>query len=134
MKKNKYYTPEIEEFHVGFECEIASINNNWLITDWVKKVFNEKDLKSSFNEYIELYRVKYLNKEDIESLGFVFKKHWVKESDGDIYKQKGYGLTWFKKINSFSIWSDDYEEVTYFRGNIKNKSELKILLKQLGIL
>jgi len=27
-QENKYYTPSIEEFHVGFECEISTLLPN----------------------------------------------------------------------------------------------------------
>ena len=27
--ENKYYTPQIEEFHVGFEFEVNYGNNDW---------------------------------------------------------------------------------------------------------
>jgi len=32
MHKNKYYTPEIEEFHIGFEYEVVH-KENWFIRD-----------------------------------------------------------------------------------------------------
>jgi len=28
MSKDKYYTPTIKEFHVGFECETETISSN----------------------------------------------------------------------------------------------------------
>ena len=71
--ESKYYTPKIEEFHVGFEYEA-------LFTDkkkepnlrWVK--MNEPFQFKRLYEWLELpepgLRVKYLDKEDIESLGF----------------------------------------------------------------
>lgn len=61
--KDKYYTPSIEEFHVGFEFELKDP----ITQIWVKFIFEEDKLwfiKSNIS------RVKYLNKEDIESLGF----------------------------------------------------------------
>lgn len=86
MKSSKYYTPQIEEFHVGFEFEFSGLDNNWnkqpftsqkvlreeseyfgLYTlSWVKKIFNNKDMP------IENYmRVKYLDSVDIESFEFI---------------------------------------------------------------
>jgi len=72
---------------------------------------------------------KYLDKEDIESLGF-------KESKTDInwydYKNDRYWL--YKEDTKDWKWiiSDQQSEIS-FAGAIKNKSELKVLLKQLNI-
>ena len=73
----KYYTPEIEEFHVGFEFEM---DDTW--GGWKKLVLTDEMLKGnvmiglgSGNERVPYYhktRVKYLDREDIESLEFKF--------------------------------------------------------------
>lgn len=72
---SKYYTPEIEEFHVGFECEYKStINNNtyWTSLKLEKEHFSDDHYYNPFRLFL---RVKYLDKEDIESLGFNFYKN-----------------------------------------------------------
>lgn len=131
----KYYTPEIEEFHVGFEYE-ARIPN---MKSFSKEVFYLNEAHQELVNRVKLHekdvRVKYLDKEDIESLGWVYHKPWIRESEGLIFISNMYGLTWFKKTNTFSIWErmqSDCEGETYFQGIIKNKSELVKLLKQLG--
>lgn len=71
--KEKYYTPELEEFHVGFEYEVQSIEN----AHWGKVICSsgfgafDDDINDLEEERI---RVKYLDKADIESLGFKFLK------------------------------------------------------------
>jgi hypothetical protein len=157
MKKNKYYTPTIEEFHVGFEYEILEMGSR---TKYNPATLNEcDDLTGDHDGSTLLYeiarerqsvRVKYLDQEDIESLGF--SKTKMKDesklsccNDHDIFK---------KDLRGF----DEYLEVVYFENyagvslhhlfpgetklnndnkvffmKIKNKSELKRLLKQLGI-
>ena len=75
---NKYYTPELEEFHVGFEYEYFT--KDWVGKDythtWVKLKFNQKeDYGNDLDNMVyfietEQVRVKYLDREDIESLGF----------------------------------------------------------------
>ena len=151
MENEKYYTPTIEEFYVGFEfeyyCEegsllskddsICEFRNESFDSDWANIMFDEYEHEDK--EYIKShYRVKYLDKLDIESLGF---------------KQKDYN--WYfvyeknKTINLIYMVSKDNEiHITIetnlsiletgpfyntFSGIIKNKSELKILLKQLNI-
>lgn len=88
-------------------------------------------------------RVKCLDKEDIESLGW---KHVV-PPDGEYQIDNYYSLiqnipepnktTIECKLrvigDNTSIWSDD-TDATYFDGTIKNKSELKKLMQQILIL
>jgi len=136
--KNKYYTPKIEEFGVGFEYEVNGLEGIWdngdedrewvhtSIDDNIHQLFSEtKRLK----EEPQNIRVKYLDKKDIESLGF--KKSMTHNNWYD-YKNERY---WLYKENEKDwrwIISDEESEVS-FAGSIKNKSELKKLLKQLNI-
>ena len=99
--ENKYYTPTIEEFCVGFEYERMNGDK------WCKDIISPNDLCSGRdgleNEFEEIYRklrdvrVKYLDKEDIESLGFKKsgKNQWVGYEDyfsGNVSGEYGYFL------------------------------------------
>ena len=98
-----------------------------------------------------IWRVKYLDQQDIESLGFQL----VEEDGNDLYFEK--------KQSDYSIWKimfyrnteDDYNvfienvyqnkligkilpkeewgRYSYFKGEIKNISELKQVLKMIGV-
>jgi hypothetical protein len=118
MKKNKYYTPEIEEFHVGFEYE------NYYNDIWHSKEFGESaDTLRHLTDYPN--RVKHLDREDIESLGGV-------HDTGDCYDfGERWMVSWFSHDGRVEIYDEENENG--FSGTIKNKSELKKLLKQLGI-
>jgi hypothetical protein len=169
--KDKYYTPSIEEFHVGFEYEAIKlkkfeiknipvgtslqtyIDMNDLVDGWIKLTWSETcSPENSFNvlrdsngvtniSVPESVRVKYLDKEDIESLGFTTNKlkYWEIQGDSIIYKLKNYTLVFWH-----SAYKSNYKTNVYirqetglgqhcFKGEIKNKSELKRLLKQLGV-
>ena len=71
--QEKYYTPTIEEFHSGFEYEFLMQYLNFYM--WQKRVVepDHRSFENYFN-YIEnnSIRVKYLDREDIESLGWAF--------------------------------------------------------------
>jgi hypothetical protein len=139
--QNKYYTPSISEFHVEFECEINA--NYTTTTHFIKYIIVEND---PFNIPNLLkkgdVRVKYLDKEDIESLGFVCTGDIGIESEFQKYEDN---YTWIVLETSFDneitierevdVNKDGYVTATYtlFKGKIKNKSELKRLLIQLGI-
>lgn len=146
--ENKYYTPKIEEFHVGFEYEklYRNIKEQW----WVDSIWKPNDsVHNFFNLQVpraykipESIRVKYLDKEDIESLGWVYDKtstngelKFVKDNIMLYYRPKTKELGTFtldpSKSDFFSKYSVDNKQVKFLI--IKNKSELKVLLKQLNI-
>jgi len=131
--ESKYYTPEIEEFHVGFEFEWT----NCKTIDWHKA-----SLKFIGNDTFMYFftsnqtRVKLLDREDAESLGYVFDN---KLSIGFIRLENGYSYS------ISGIYGTDQDSISIaeinekgnvqflFHGKIKNKSELQKLLIQLGI-
>lgn len=124
--QDKYYTPDIEEFRVGFEFEMEV----GILSDpkWIKGSVSSGDVLITqdgfhacpsyiFNSQNEL-RVKYLDYSDMEEIassllasGFIFeydvatRECVIRKGDGSVY----------------------------FKGLIKNKSELKMLLKMIGL-
>ena len=158
---NKYYTPSIEEFRVGFECEsnYCLINGKSSLdggNEFIQFCFTEDNIDYMLDAYKNdayptEFRVKYLDEKDIESLGF---------------KEDTYDINHFKfiqaycndvKINNFKCYNiinkyqnlffDNSNNAIYniiitttigeknipkFIGTIKNKSELKRILKMIG--
>ena len=127
--ENKYYTPEINEFYVGFEYEeLEEVENN--NQTWNKYQVEKSDYLGNYNNSLALneIRVKILDKEDIESLGF-------EEVESGIYmkdKTKFVKYVLDTRSSRFSIRNSIYNEC-WFYGTIKNKSELIRILKQLHI-
>lgn len=167
---DKYYTPDISEFHVGFEYEVFQKGT---LSDPNIMYFmphNEKDQYFKFKFPDPFYgfhldklfnkqeiRIKYLDKEDIESLGFTkrLKNQWVGWKDY-IKEISNHNYEYFMRFtlhtptmgSQYKIYvhrhlhseQDDIEgQLNYgeselvYKGLIKNKSELLKLLKQLGI-
>lgn len=118
--ENKYYTPTIEEFHVGFEYEYKYSDKGWTF-----KVY-EPHFTINNVEVEEYCRVKHLDKEDIESLGF-------EQIEYDTYKKENIYIELNMEYKTFISAIKQGESSILFQGTIKNKSELKKLLKQLGI-
>jgi len=126
--KDKYYTPELEEFHKDFDYETL-IGETWESVSFVGPVHF---MLESFGARLATkdIRVKYLDQDDIESLGFeksdILIKSWMlpKEYIG-IQLWQGEVILYTK----FGMF-DREEQV--FKGVIKNKSELKRVLKQIG--
>ncbi len=132
-----YYTPDAEEFGIGFEYEFRTG------TDWEPLVWRA-DVTIAGRILKDLVRVKYLDKADIEDLGFEYEN-----TDGFGYntfsKNKETG---FNTGANITIYHSDHNSVfniymeyygswggndSKFDVNVKNKSELKKLLKMLGI-
>jgi len=141
---NKYYTPEIEEFHVGFEfCDRHSNypeeEKNWIKRDYTLRA--EYELDNISGRITEgLIRVKYLDREDIESLGLEYDNNAEPIPARDYphmliptaYAKEDWMLYHYEYDSV--IWIENYKEDSfYFKGVIKNKSELKKLLKRIGI-
>lgn len=145
--EDKYYIPSIREFHEGFEYEMKSTFGDGTVktqsdydkAKWIKQTYSLREFpyvdrtmsgKNSIN-LPPAIRVKYLDKEDIESLG------WKEDKDG-----------WFRKAN-YQLLTMDFLHVTIyyikykqfgirddgilFDGNLKNKSELKRIMEQVKI-
>jgi hypothetical protein len=131
---SKYYTPEIEEFYVGFEYEYKSFQDEkWykgIVSLVPDKVYSEyTDSLKELNGLLDRRRVKYLDREDIESLGWNLKSN---KTNHHTYHYGGYAITHSILNNKIDIYYMDGSE--FVNGIIlKNKSELKKLLKQLGI-
>lgn len=136
--ENKYYTPTIEEFHVGFEYEFR--HPDYKDGGWKKystPEFNhEREDSIPFNGRLEDFRVKYLDREDIESLGF---KLMITKSAYDLFFKGKVKLN-FYEIGAFSNYSkvlietkNKFGNIVLFSGEIKNKSELINQLKRCKI-
>lgn len=142
--ENKYYTPKIEEFHVGFIFELKLCDGSWKKREFTNCTFEnmidtndggerpfEAGLYWIHNE-APLIRVKYLDREDIESLG------WIHEEDNLFTFKSGditYYLILYPKFDNKIEIRCTHPSVTYgnFLGNCKNKSEFKRVMEQLRI-
>jgi hypothetical protein len=142
---NKYYTPEIEEFHVGLEYEVkerfldgtVKTQEDFDNSKWISQIcdsgimYIERALKgkNSINNICGI-RVKCLDIEDIKKLGW-------NQIEYDTYKLETQEIYFeFNPEYKNFIWKKDgfNGEYILFRGTIKNKFELKKIMKQLGII
>lgn len=149
----KYYQPELEEFHVGFEYDFleqhGSPNEKWVSKVLTEISDGEDDMYlgntlHAIEKYERVYlrnavRVKYLDEQDIEDLGWILEKTIY---SGMRHKELRYilnnmYLSFYPDIKHCCIHNgkeDYFESWGYFSGQIKNKSELRKLMKQLGII
>jgi len=139
MQKNKYYTPEIEEFHVGFEYEQASTMPSYLHWDFI--VWGD-DINDEFEFLIsgirdEHVRVKYLTKEDIEWLNWKYISTTTKASGSKILKFSKENLRMTYELSSMEmciyVLLDPVAAKNIYVLPTKNKSELVRVMKTLNI-
>ena len=166
--KNKYYNPTIEEFHVGFRFEHKPRLTKGMMSfieesDEYGPKYNKATFRggvdfekvwtahystpytlSDVESYLvdKAIRVKYLNKEDLEELGFKIHRHkeeYVHAKNEKLNYIIKYGLKNHQLM--LSVYSVDTTNllntnnpITYnlmvFRGVVKNYNELKRILQQ----
>jgi len=134
MSITTHYEPKIEEFYIGFEYEYLHKDN------WIKhQIYCTQDIIDiSFDLMSKTIRVKYLDASDIESFGFVetITEHGVlcykKEHECRIIPDP----TDTKDTHFFieNLLGFSEKSVQVFSGYIRNKSELKKVLQQIGVL
>ena len=131
----EYYTPRIEDFYVGFEFVLWLNNSYWSkprVWDY-KTTDSLKQIEQDINN--QQVKVKYLDKEDIESLGF--RRDMIKNTlvNNFIFYKDNISLSFDNQINDLkiSVLTKSKRTCDLFVGHIKNISELKVLLKQLEI-
>jgi len=147
---SKYYIPTIEEFHVGlnFEVFIDEIEA-WIVFTYSQYTSFSEVIKGGWSgngftiaEKLPLkkVRVKTLDQSDIESLDYVLhRKDVTMGYDEYCHKRHKEVLPPGNDSNLNVILKKGNNVIVYknleivFRGTIKNKSEFKRILKQLGI-
>ncbi len=147
---DKYYIPEIEEFHVGFEYEYMNSIGDKQWYNQTVDISDLADIMTNIDDTCLEFRVKYLDQSDIESLGFELKDVLNKE-DKVTGEKKEWQLL-FSYVKALDVpgrfrlyfYPNAYgfnvavrhplsDGPVIFKGKLKNKSELKKLLKQIGI-
>jgi hypothetical protein len=130
LKDNKFYVPKIEEFRVGFEFEYQDIE----YAKWVKSVYKIgwRENESPMEDYLEWgnIRVKLLDREDIDEVGFThIGASWFENKELDCRIRKWKDL----ELDIYKNWSTNDGNISdmckVFAGKIKNKSELQQILK-----
>jgi len=151
MNQPEYYTPSIEEFHIGFEFEalhqggqmLAGVESTkeWIKekcdADWFLQLLDRYEHEAE--EIPNIYRVKCLDHQDIIECGWKDPT----ENKGRIFYHNGAnllvtysnsrGIEITGPIGGLSKVGEESLVNNWFSGNIKNKTELKQVMKMIGI-
>ena len=140
---DKYFSPTIEEL-------LTEVINNGDVygfvynTDTLLKIKFDLPIENSLKYFIEngnknneiyslnldIYKLKCLDRDDIESMGFIEVIH----SYGSLYKKGNFTIEYaYDNVRIVIREIKEQNTTQLFQGIIKNKSELKFILKTLGI-
>jgi len=166
MMGNKFYTPTTQEevvLYIMDNLRIWTSDTNPTTNEPFELRFN-RNAPTALNSLLQIYnvvhfangsveydfspesfRIKSLDREDIESLGFVhdgerdyggYRTCYILTINDSIGENRmGYSLTHLYTTNRVIInIHEGYYDGCIFDGNIKNKSELKKALIQVGVL
>jgi hypothetical protein len=133
--ENKYFTPDIEDLCIGYECEINNTYGKWesiTITFTNSNSFYKTDLTEVCLLVEDKYvRVPYLTKEQIEAEGWKFDYNL---GDFDYYIKKvndkeEYELEFcYKERININIWKR-----TLYHGECKDINTFRKIIKLLNI-
>lgn len=124
--ENKYYTPNLEDVKINYKCEVKDINS-WY--PWI--VYSADDISDLSNWIkIDQVRTKYLDKEDIESLGWIYVRDTFVARL--VFELGVYNLYWHPESNKISIANKSFDHMSY-SGTCPSINELKFLMKLLNI-
>lgn len=136
--ENKYYIPQIEEYCVGFRFERLIKNNYQEFRVETPYKLSDALIAIQTNNIINEIRVKYLDKSDIKECGWIHNggkcldgamQTYIKGNEDNPY------VLYYAENNpgKLSINIGYGMDLQIFRGTIKNITELKKLMEQLGI-
>jgi hypothetical protein len=127
--ENKYFTPDIEDIRVGYECEVKVVSGDR--EKWQRTVLEWYDVEVLVHLWAKRqaeYRVPYLTKEQIEAEG------WVVDYDfhmltGAAYKRDGFELHHIGR--TIKVWKPNH--FGSFAGECKDINTFRYICKLLGI-
>lgn len=144
LEGGKYFIPDIEDFCIGYECEVcwaAGYTTDFdpyqvrLKNDEFIYVNDLEHLCIAADDGYAYIRTKCLDKEDIESLGWKYNSvelsndlHFTLELNDTVFDLAFYG---FSKWIYISVGAPSYRMAYY--GKCPSKNELIKIMKLLGI-
>jgi hypothetical protein len=146
----KYYYPEMEDIHIGYECEIYDQASSKLIKDirWhiikVSAGNSEPGKTVAINKvsnYLkrERLRAPFLTKEDIISEGWKLSCNFAeyinefKNNEFYCFEKGEYEIRWWGDPDYIEIYDNPKKWSCIYQGSCKSINELKQISKLLNI-
>ena len=123
--ENKYYTPNIEDIFIGYECEM------FMSKKWQKHIYNKNDFESIHIDMDGRWvRTKYLSKEDILAEGWDILTD--NKSNYGFIKGKSLCYFWKGSIPYIEIYPEEGYD-TQYQGECLSINEFRKISKWLKI-
>lgn len=137
MSEENYFVPDIEDIHIGYECEINSISvngkdewNSYIVGEDYENITIARALKEVYpSRRSPGIRVPYLTKEQIEKEGWKYTEENEYYTSGD---HGGYILT-TEEFHHFIRILDLFDNDYIFYGQCKDINTLRWISKLLKI-
>jgi hypothetical protein len=136
--ENKYFTPDIEDVYVGYECE-QLINGIWKNEIFAKGSYLPENIDLLHWAYTciinESLRVPYLTKEQIEAEGWIKAKAPIVTINHDFYEipyiKDNFRVDYNFRNNLINIIENNGKNLFY--GKCKDINTFRKIIKLLGI-
>jgi hypothetical protein len=137
--ENKYFVPDIEDLHVGYELE-TEVHDFLKGFSWESVIIDVDTISSVCKSYKHIkVRVPYLTKEQLEAEGWKEYKLNDNEQAFGLYKKSGYNLRFYENnIYCFSElmvgrgMEDCWDKILY-EGECKDINTFRKICKLLNI-
>ena len=135
--ENKYYTPEITDIRIGYECEI---NESLGYKDEFSRItigYKEEDgaytnelstIVNMIDDGYGIIRTPYLTAEQLEAEGWIVESHILGH-----YAQKDGWVLLYDNVDKVAEISEEDDTIICFSGNCPSINEFRIITKLLGI-
>ena len=129
--ENKYYQPNSEDFNIGVECQVYYPREEVWKDRKIRHWEDLDEILSRFTTDNTSVRFKYLDEDDLLSLGLKLK---IWDNGSGYFEIENYTIGIYSTSLFCTVSQNDYgNNIIRFSGNIKNKNEFQRLLKQLEI-
>lgn len=149
----KYYTPALNDLYIGYHFEIFEDFDYYPEKSWHPFIYGEEGTDNVENmqsplarpekDWYGKIRTKYLDRKDIESLGWAhFEFNYPNPREIQSFKKGNYFLAFFKDgriaiilqdITTNEVASDYYQNGQLYLGSCPSINELRTIEKLLGI-
>lgn len=136
MKNMMYYTPEITDFKIGYECE-ANITVFKIDEGWIPCTLKGVGPEVIHYHSLGVYRTRYLSKQDIEDQNWEFITHVTSRTKR--FKKDNWMLLYNfenQRLRIIKDWGKDKEPIIIiqnFDGICPSINELRTIEKLLKI-
>lgn len=135
---NKYYTPEISDLRVGYECEANPKFYSNQEDIWIPTIMKGVGQEVIHYHMLGVYRTPYLTKEQIEAEGWKFKLNIYSDEFGNGWVIELLKGDYYFSFNQDYIahiykWSSKEGSSTLFTGNCPSINEFRTIIKLLNI-